>query len=118
MTRKEEFDKFDYILQYTGHTADGEIVNGIGRFVVFKEYVNQNGEFTPDGLEVAKEIFKRNTLNDLNKIVVCDTITLTTVREGGKVVLEFPYGLGKPMYDSGWRDSRYIGAVKREVDKK
>lgn len=104
--------KFDYILQYKGHTAEGEIINGVGRFVVFEGYVDENGEFTPDGLNMARDIFERNVLNDLNKTVSCDTITLTAIREDGKVVLEFPPGLGKLMYDSGWRDPRYIGAVK------
>ena len=104
--------KFDYILKYTGHTAEWDIVNGLGRFEIFKGSVDQNGDFTPEGLRAAKDDFETRASNRFNKTVYCDTITLTAMREDGKVVLEFPYGLGKPMYDSKWSNPRYIGAVK------
>ena len=104
--------KYDLILKYAGHTAEGEVVRGYGRFDVLDGSLDEKGEFTPAGLQAAIAIFEENASKTHGKSVFCDTITITTVRENGKVLADFPRGFGKHMYDSGWRDPSVIGAVK------
>lgn len=103
---------FDYILSYTGHTEDGKLVHGYTLFELANEFVVENGDFSSCELKEAIDRIEYEASATLQKRVFCDKITLTAMREDGKVVVEFPYGMGKTMYDSGWRDPRYIGAVK------
>lgn len=101
-----------YCLYYTGHTAEGKKVYGFGELRIFADALDEKGFFTSEGLAAAKELFEHEASKGMNATVTCDTITLTAVKENNRVVFEYPCGAGKPLYDSSWRDPRYIGAVK------